>query len=66
MRIRFQGIEMSLPAGTCLDALLVRQNAPRPGEAVFLNCRRLGADEWPRTILREGDEIETAPLVAGG
>jgi thiamine biosynthesis protein ThiS len=66
VRIRVNGEEVLLPAGSSVEELLARLEVSLPRVAVERNREILPKKDYPATVLRDGDVFEVVELVGGG
>jgi thiamine biosynthesis protein ThiS len=66
VRIRVNGEEVLLPAGSSVAELLARLEVSLPRVAVERNREILPKRDYPATLLRDGDVFEVVELVGGG
>jgi thiamine biosynthesis protein ThiS len=66
VRIRVNGEEVLLPAGSSVAELLTRLEVSLPRVAVERNREILPKKDYPATVLRDGDVFEVVELVGGG
>jgi sulfur carrier protein len=66
MRIRFNDMEIALPAGQSVASLLAAQGVREQGVAVALNGVVLARSRWAETLLNDGDELHLFTAIAGG
>jgi sulfur carrier protein len=65
MRIKLKGEPYESPAVTVAE-LLERLGIQRGRVAVELNLNILPKEEYPTTLLKEGDQLEVVHFVGGG
>jgi len=65
MRIKLNGEPYESPAATVAE-LLDRLGIQRGRVAVELNLNILPKEEYPTTLLKEGDQLEVVHFVGGG
>jgi sulfur carrier protein len=66
MRVRVNGKELNVEAGTALDGLLAILSMGTKGIAVELNGEVVPRARHAETALNEGDSIEIIRMVGGG
>ena len=66
MKIRLNGEDKDIEAGTTLPALVEGLSLAPERIAVELNGEVVRRAEWPRVTLREGDRVEVVHFVGGG
>ena len=67
MNIMINGTPINVPQGTNLATILKERNLlDKPGVAVAKNRTLIRKNEWDRTPLHEGDELEILHATAGG
>ncbi len=65
MQIKLNGEKFDSPAATVAE-LLDRLGIQRGRVAVELNLNILPKEEYPTTLLKEGDQLEVVHFVGGG
>jgi sulfur carrier protein len=66
LKIRLNGEEKDIEAGTTLPALIESLSLAPERIAVELNGEVVRRAEWPRVTLNEGDRVEVVHFVGGG
>lgn len=66
MKIRLNGEDKEIEAGTTLPALVESLSLAPERVAVELNGEVVRRAEWPRVTLNEGDRVEVVHFVGGG
>jgi len=66
IRVRVNGEERRVPAGTRIRELLLELGVSTPRVAVERNREILPKAEYESTALAEGDELEVVEFVGGG
>ncbi len=66
MNIRVNGKLESMERECSIKELLAAKGLEGAAAVIDLNGRIVKAQEWDRTILREGDVVEILRLVGGG
>jgi thiamine biosynthesis protein ThiS len=66
VRIRVNGEERRIPAGTTIPELLSQLGVSTPRVAVERNREILPKAKYESTSLEEGDELEVVEFVGGG
>ena len=66
IRIRVNGEDRRLAAGTALAAYLAAQNVPARFVAVAVNNAVVRRADHARVVLRDGDVVEIVRMVGGG
>lgn len=66
IRLRVNGEESSVPAGTTLKDLIEKMELDERYLVVEWNGEPRGRDSFASTVLREGDRLELVRPVAGG
>lgn len=66
MKIRLNGEDKDIEAGTALQALIESISHAPERIAVELNGEVIRRADWPRVTLNEGDRVEVVHFVGGG
>lgn len=66
MKIRLNGEDKEIEAGTTLPALVESLSLAPERIAVELNGEVVRRADWPRVTLSEGDRVEVVHFVGGG
>ena len=66
VRVRVNGGERRVPAGSPISALLAELGVSTPRVAVERNREIVPKAQYASTVLEDGDEIEVVEFVGGG
>ena len=66
MEIQVNGEKRHFPGPITLSALLEQQGMKADRVAVELNHEIVRRDQWPETVLKDGDRLEIVHFVGGG
>jgi sulfur carrier protein len=66
MKIQLNGQEREVEAPLSLSQLVQQLNMKKDRVAVELNRDIVPREEWPQTLLSEGDRLEIVHFVGGG
>ena len=66
IEIKLNGETKTIDAEVTIDRLLDLFSLPRQRVAIEHNLAVVSRDEWPVTIVREGDKVEVVHFVGGG
>lgn len=66
MRIKVNGQQRDVPAGTTVSALLEVLAVPRQATAVEVNRELVPRSQHAARVLADGDAVEIVTLVGGG